>query len=155
MWRRRRRREKSSTYGEKLISLWHTDLRVALQAHLTLPKHPFISSKPPFVSQHPIISAELATPEPMMGPIKEERVGISWKQQGWVWVLGGKWKLREEHQEMWHTSACGNCFCISPWRNFLSRKKKCKNKMRTFSGQINSHLRGKYGTVYITVCITV
>lgn len=52
------------------------------KACLDSPKPPFKTSKPPFVSQQPIISVELAAPVAMMRVIKEEYVGISEKQLG-------------------------------------------------------------------------
>lgn len=67
-------KKRSSTWGEKFFSLWHANLRVALQ-HILNP----LNCRP-FVFQHPIISAELANPEPAMVLIKAERVGLVLKQ---------------------------------------------------------------------------
>lgn len=64
------KKKKKVPHGGKSFAFWHPNLREALQHILKPVDHR------PFVSQHPIISAELATPEPAMVLIKEERVGL-------------------------------------------------------------------------------
>lgn len=57
--------------GGGLFSLWNANFQVALQ-HILKPR-----TSGAFVFQHPIISAELATPEPAMVLIKVECVGLA------------------------------------------------------------------------------
>lgn len=65
-------KKKSSTWGGGgLFSLWNANFQVALQ-HILKPR-----TSGAFVFQHPIISAELATPEPAMVLIKVECVGLA------------------------------------------------------------------------------
>lgn len=76
---------------KKFFSLWHANLRVALRHILKPLNRPSL-----LLSGHPIISAELATPEPAMVLIKEECVGLAGnklkgKKGGWQ-----KWEGEEE-----------------------------------------------------------